>query len=313
MKTIKFLYALLAVCVGAAAGHVQAQPAGDPPSEIRANLTVRTVKGTDSPDLKKEDIKIFENGSEQSITYFKKRDAKLNVGFVLDNTGSLRMRLPQVIDIARGIVTLLGEKDEAFFVRFVSSDKIGLLHDWSSDKASLGRSLDQMYTEGGQSAVLDALGASADHILKRSKDSAENFALVLISDCEDRDSKLRENELVEALAKTGIPVFVFALTEDMGDAVGFKTAASPKRKAEDFAKRLAVETGGKTYFPKDKKTGEMLKTLLVEMRSQYIVGYTSKEKKPADKPRKIKVEITGGGKGEKREGSVGETSFVPKN
>lgn len=264
------------------------------------------------PDLKKEDIKIFENGNEQSITYFKKRDTKLNVGFVLDNTGSLRTRLPQVIDTAKGIVALLGEKDEAFFVRFVSSDKIGLLHDWSSDKASLGRSLDQMYTEGGMSAVYDALGSSADHILKRAKDSAENFALILISDCEDRDSKLRENELVEALAKIGIPVFVLALTEDMAKEAGF-TSPSPKRKAEDFAKRLAGETGGNVYFPKGKKTDEMLKTLVAEMRSQYIIGYTSKEKKPADKPRKIKVEIIGGGKGDKREGSVRETSFVPKN
>lgn len=310
MKTTRFIYTLLAVCLAAAAaGDVQAQQTGGPPSEVRANMTVLAVKDRDIPELKKEDIRISENGNEQAITYFEKRGPKLNVGFVLDNTGSLRTRLPQVIDTAKRVVMLLGEKDEAFFVRFVSSDKIGLLHNWSSDKASLGRSLDQMYVEGGQSAVYDALGASADHMLKRAKDSAESFALVLISDCEDRDSKLRENELVEALAKTGIPVFVLALTDELAKESGF-TSPSPKRKADDFAKRVAVETGGKAYFPKSKTTDEMLKMLLAEMRSQYIVGYTSKEKKPADKPRKLKVEITGGGKGE---GSIREISFVPKN
>jgi hypothetical protein len=146
---------------------------------------------------------------------------------------------------------------------------------------------------------------------------ADRLALLLISDCEDRASRYTQKELFEKLAGTGIQIFVVALTEDLGKDPGF-TSASPKNRSETFAAELALRTGGAVFTPALKKLNkeaidEILKPVIEEMRTPYVIGYTSTNKNRDDRKRKLRVEIAAGEKGEVRTGFVRESFVIPKD
>ncbi len=62
------------------------------PIEIKANVLISDEEKQLVGDVKKEDIKIFEDGVEQKITYFSEKKPVFNLGIVVDNSGSMRFR-----------------------------------------------------------------------------------------------------------------------------------------------------------------------------------------------------------------------------
>lgn len=318
MKTITYSLSVLTIClVGAGPLFAQKENKKKDPIEVRINLAVRNADGANVSGLRKEDIKIFESGDAQTISDLAEKDPKINLAIVADNTGSMRSSLPFISSIARQLIDGLAEKDEALIVRFVSSDNIALLSDWSSDKRALQASLSQMYIEGGQSAVLDALYSTANHMIKRAQENrSQRFAMVLISDCEDRASGHSQQELFDKLRESGIQVFVIGLTAELSKEPGF-VSASPFTRAEYFANRVVLGTGGAAYLLSNNKKDtrnidELIRPLLEEIRSQYVISYTSTNTGQNDKPRKLRVEIAPGKKGEVRTGFIRDGFVVPK-
>ncbi len=261
-------------------------------------------------------MKIFEDGVEQKITSFAKKEPILNLGLVIDNTGSMRLDLEEIISASQLLIANLQEKDEAFLARFVSSDKVSLLRDWTSDKSLLNRTIDSIFIEGGISAVTDGLYFATEQILKRAKENnTRRFALVLISDCEDRDSFHKIEEVYKKLESTDIQVFVIAMTEQFSEGYIGK---SPKESSEAFANEIAFKTGGTAYFPitkgkNIKLLAEIVKSLVLELRSQYLVGYTSTNQKRNKKVRKLTIQVADNAKGEKRQAIIREGFIVPKD
>jgi Ca-activated chloride channel homolog len=284
------------------------------PVEVKVNVLVKDVSGNLVNDMKAENLKIFEDGVEQKITYFAKKEPVLNVGLIMDNTGSMRLLLDDSIKAGVSFTNYLTEKDEAFLIRFVSSDKIQLVQDWTPSGNLLQRGLNELYVEGGQSAVIDALYISTQKILEREKQQkSTRYALVLIGDGDDRDSFYKAAQLYELLKGTDIQIFpiIFPVEYYKKD----------EKAAKKFMNEVALKTGGTAYFLssaskkkpdfKDSITSAV-KALADELRSQYIVGYTSTNPKRDDTARRLTVEVADNEKGEKRQGFIRESFVVPK-
>ncbi|MCV4733173.1 VWA domain-containing protein, partial [Escherichia coli] len=47
--------------------------------------------------------------------------------------------------------------DETSVIRFISSDKIEILEEFTQNKNDLNDALENMYIEGGQTAIIDAI------------------------------------------------------------------------------------------------------------------------------------------------------------
>ena len=120
-------------------------------------------------DIKAEDLKVFEDGIEQKITCFAKKENMVNLGLLIDNTGSLQSQINIVNRVSSAFISNMQEKDEAFFIRFVSSDRLEILQDWTSDKTLLNEALEGTYTEAGSSAIIDAVYLSTEKIIQREK------------------------------------------------------------------------------------------------------------------------------------------------
>lgn len=304
------IVSLLCLIIFFAVGFVfsQNKKSEQKPIEIKANVLVKDLSDNFVDDIKAENLKIFEDGVEQKIIYFVKKEPILNVGLVMDNTGSMRVLFDDVITTGQGLKNYLTKQDEAFLVRFVSSDKIVLVQDWTSDQKRLQLGLNNMFIEGGQSAIIDALYISTQKILEREKkDKSRRYALILVTDGEDRDSFYNETQLFELFKGTDGQIFPIVIPND---------AVKNNKSIRNFINRLALQTGGTSYFLENKKLKDEIasttRKIADELRSQYVIGYTSTNQKRDGSTRKLTIQVADNEKGEKRQAFIRASFVVPK-
>ncbi|MCY7347726.1 MAG: VWA domain-containing protein [Pyrinomonadaceae bacterium] len=329
MKVARITFATLLLCFfGISFVHSQYDPKKDRSKdneparksiEVKANLMVLNADGKFA-DIKLEDLKIYEDGAEQKINYLVKKENALNIGLVVDNTNSMRSQLAGITTASMTLVNNLRPQDETFLVRFVSSDKVEIWQDWTPSKKLLNDSLENLYVEDGASAVIDGLYLSASRLLEREKiDRSKRSALILISDGEDRDSYYNQKELFDLLKTSDVQIFIIGLTQDLSD----KSNESTKRKnsktdSENFIKLLALKTGGAAFIVEGKNKEfenalvQSLKSILTELNSQFVIGYTSTNQKRDGTARKLTVQVAVGAKDEKRRAFIRESFVVPK-
>ena len=159
-------------------------------------------------------------------------------GIVVDNSAGFRSSLDGAISAGRALVGASGPEDRAFVIRFVGGDNFELSQDFTSSRADLADALDNMYAEAGKPALLDAAALAAEHLgspesLKKAP--ATKRALVLLASGDDRGSFVTAEKLIERLLATKTRVF----------AIGWPSDPKERKLLE----RLALETGGRAYFP----------------------------------------------------------------
>jgi Ca-activated chloride channel family protein len=270
------------------------------------NLNVRVIDRNNRPisNLRQEDFKVYEDNVAQQIEFFTKSEVPTNYSLVIDNSGSLARQLEKVIEASKIIVGTNRPDDETSVIRFVSSDKIEILQDFTSNKIDLNDALDGMFKEGGQTAIIDAVYLAAEKVNEYEKSRDPNDrkrrALILISDGEDRTSFYKEKQLFDLLKEIDVQIYTVGFVEDLDKQGGF-ISKSPQGKAKAFLERLATETGGKSYFPND--VGELnniAADISRELRTQYSIGYIPTNDKKDGTLRAIKVMVADGPDKQKR-------------
>ncbi len=270
------------------------------------NLNVRVVNRQNRPvaNLKQSDFKIFENKVPQTIEFFSKSEVPTNYALVIDNSGSLRFQLEKVIEASKIIVNTNKPEDETGVVRFVSSDKIEILQDFTTDKEELFDALDNMYIEGGQTSIIDAIYLAAERVDEyeqtKNPNDRKRRALILVSDGEDRSSYYKEEQLFDLLRESDVQIYAIGFVNDLDKEGGF-IRKSPQKKAKNFLTRLATETGGKSYFPNAlSELNTIARDIANELRTQYSIGYIPTDDNKDGKFRDIKVVVKDGPRKQKR-------------
>jgi Ca-activated chloride channel homolog len=270
------------------------------------NLHVRVVDRNNRPinDVSNEEFRVFENGVQQQILFVNREEVPISYGLVVDNSGSLRSQIGQVVEAAKTIVASNKPGDEAFVVRFIASDEIKILQDFTADKAALGDALDDMFIEGGQTAVIDAVYLAAEHAAERRKndpvEDKRRRALILVTDGEDRNSFYKREQLFEAMKEQDVQIFVIGFVNELEKERGF-ISPSKRQKAVDLLDKMAKETGGRTFYPTSlAELPGIAEQITKDMRTQYIVSFKPTVTGRPGEFRPIRVAVTDGRGGEKR-------------
>ncbi len=313
MKLLRTLFAMCLICALAGGFSFSQEKSKDknknsPPVEVKANVAVLDASGKLFEDVKIEDLKIFEDGVEQKLTYFAKKQPLLNLGLVFDNSGSMRKTIDVITEMPSIFTDYLNLQDEVFVMRFVDNDKIELNQDWTANKKDLNETIENLFVEAGQSAVLDAVYLAAEKISEREKkDKSMRYALILISDGEERESFYSLEKIEKLLNGSELQIFVISFAEN---------APLNKKVSRFVSNILTLKTGGTTYtlpkkFTKDDIVNSV-KSIIGELRSQYIIGYTSTNPNRDGLMRKLTVQVADSSKGEKRQAIIREGFVVPK-
>jgi Ca-activated chloride channel family protein len=281
----------------------------DPDSIVRINaelvqLHVRVIDRNNRPinDVPKAAFHVFEDGVPQTIENFTREEVPISYGLAVDTSGSLRSQLQSVIDAGKTIINANKPGDETFLVRFISSDNIETVQDFTDKKDLLLEGLDNFYVEGGQTAVIDAVYLSAEHVseYKREEGDRRRRALIVITDGEDRNSFYKQEQLFARLREEDVQIFVIGFVNELDKEAGF-IRKSPRDKAVGLINKLATETGGRAFFPESlSDLPQIANEIIRDLRTQYVIAYNPTNKQQDGTFRAIKVAVDQPSGGDKR-------------
>lgn len=207
-------------------------------------------------------------------------EKKVAYGILIDNTGSLKTQFTQIRALGKGIVERIHRRGSVSLFNFTTMREKKLMRavvssgvEWSQDKDALDDYIDGLFVVPGQTALIDAIDSVAGQINAKANLEKDSFAekiIILITDGEDRMSKVKEKELIHGLKESGVKVYAVGLVGELSVESGL-ISRSKKEKAEKFLKRLASETGGRVVFPKSNKVDVdgLLSELLAERGSHH--------------------------------------------
>ncbi len=271
------------------------------------NLNVRVVDNNNRyvSRLKESDFKVYEDDVLQPITSLTTTEVPVINALVIDNSRSLRTQLKKVIEASKIVVGANRPNDETSVVRFISSNKIEVVQSFTPNKTLLNIALDNLFVEGGQTAIIDAVYRAAkmvgEYQISGKKEDVKIRTLILISDGDDRVSTYQEQQLFELLRSSFVQIYAIGFINNLGKTPDEEGGISRREKARSFLTRLAQETGGKAYFPDSiDELAQIATEISGELRTQYVISYAPTNDLRDGGFRKIKIVVSNGTNREER-------------
>lgn len=288
MKKPFFLFVLL--ILGFSVGSVSPQGPQKPP-EVEGTLKVSVdlvnvvfaVSESNNrfvSNLNKEDFLVEEDGKPQTISYFAKEvTLPLTLGLLIDTSPSVEPILETEKTTAMEFLrAVLRKQDLALVMNFDRS--VTLLQDFTSDLRRLEMAI-RSVSIGGGTSVHDAIFLASDEKLKS---ETGRKAIILISDGGDTTSKLKMKEALEAAQRADIIIFAISTPVVGPIMMGGGDAG--------ILKKYADSTGGRAFFPsKAQDFKKCFDAIQDELRSQYVISYTSTNAAKDGGFRSIKISV----------------------
>ena len=286
---------LFLIALPSVAGHPTYWPPQDRPRNqetIRVNselvvlqATVRSHNGAFVPGLGKEEFQVYEDGVLQQISAFSNEDVPVTVGLVVDNSGSMKPKVGDVIAAAMAFARSSNPEDQMFVVHFNEKVSFGLPANMPfADKEVQLRDAVSRIKADGMTALYDAVAAALEHLKKGNRDKK---VLIVISDGADNASKLKVAQLMAMAKQSDTIIYTLGLFEE-GD---------PDRNP-GVLKQLARATGGEAFLPESpKEIVPICERIAHEIRNQYTLAYVPVNRKQDGAYRVIQVKAAPQGRG----------------
>lgn len=228
---------------------------------VLLDVSVKDSAGGFVAGLTKDNFKITEEGKPQPITQFADSDIPVTIGLIIDESGSMRPKRPEVITAALAFIQASNPQDEMFVLNFNETVRHGLPDTmmFSDNVKQLRAALSSGVPEG-RTALYDAITAGLKQLEQGRKDKK---TLVVVSDGGDNISKATLKDVVKQVEESVATVYT----------IGVFDQDDPDRNP-GVLKRLAEISGGQAYFP-EKLAGivPICRGIAKEIRTRYTIGY----------------------------------------
>lgn len=252
--------------------------------EVVLHATVMDDKHRLITNLDKKDFTVYEDGKPQTIVSFHHEDIPVDMGILIDNSGSMREKRAKVNQAALNLVRSSNPNDRVFIVNF--NDEYYLDQDFTNNLLKLKEALEKIDARGG-TALYEAVVASADHLAKYGK--LDKKVLFVVTDGEDNASRESLEQAVKQLQEENGPQVY---------AIGILGDEEHPRRAKRALEIIAERTGGMAFFPKTlDEVSQISSTIANEIRNQYTIGYKPTTPRSEGGFRQIKVEAHAKGHG----------------
>jgi Ca-activated chloride channel family protein len=257
--------------------------------------------------LRAEDLRVLEDGVPQQLfTFQRETERPLSIAFLIDVSISQQRTLADEKAAARGFIekAVRSNKDQLAIIPFTGLAflELGLTRDVLSVYRVLqqvdvaipayqgaGRPLTGIPTgpgmlpipEEGTTAIWDAIALTASDVLDKTADQRRR-AIILLTDGLDTSSRLRRTDAIDRVLAAEAVVYAIGIGDSKQEGVN-----------KNVLRELAERTGGRAFFPK--KPGDLeaaFSEIEQELRTQYLLAYSSTNKRRDGAYRKIAVEIT---------------------
>jgi len=207
-------------------------------------------------------FRVFEDGVEQTVKMFRREDAPVSLGLVIDSSGSMLGKRERVKSAALTLVRASHPEDEVFVLNF--NERAYLDAEFTSNITRLEEGLARAEPQG-VTAMRDAVRLALEHLWR--KGERDKKVLLVVTDGEDNSSSIDLPYLVRAAQQTGILIYCLGL---LGEATREETARAKKE-----LDALTQATGGQAWYPDDAAHSERVALEVArDIRSQYTLAYT---------------------------------------
>jgi Ca-activated chloride channel homolog len=256
--------------------------------------------------LRKEDIRVLEDGEPQQIMVFQhETDRPLAIAFLIDVSASEERTLTEEKGAARSFVeTVIRSRDDqaaiipftayAFLEQGLTRDVLNVYRALERVDVALPSYLGAGPAIGGiasgpgirvpgegSTAIWDAITVTASEVLAKSPGQRRR-AIILLTDGQDTSSRLRRSTAIERAIEAETVVYVIGIGDSRYEGVN-----------RDALNAVADGTGGRAFFPRKEADLQMaFAEIERELRSQYLIAYSSSNKKRDGSYRRMRIEIT---------------------
>ncbi len=249
---------------------------------VLINVTVTDPLNRFVTGLEKGHFRLYEDKVEQQITDFSAEDAPISIGLVFDTSGSMGQKLQKSRQAATEFFKTANPADEFFLVQF--NDRPELSVPFTADTGQIQNAL--TFTQSkGRTALLDSVYL-AMHEMKKARNPRK--ALLIISDGGDNSSRYTETEIKSAVREADVQIFAIGIFEGMATR-----GRTPEEAAgPGLLNELADQTGGREYAVENvAELPDIAAKIGVELRNEYILGYTPKNRERDGKYRRVQVKL----------------------
>jgi Ca-activated chloride channel family protein len=250
--------------------------AQEPKATVQLSLIVTDSKDKSVNTISKEDIHLTEDKVEQTVLDLASDERPVDLVLAIDSSNSLRSLMRTVFETASLVIINRRPEDEILLLRFISSDKIQRVTNFTRDGDELVAGLRKIEIEAGQSAVIDALYVSASTFADFKKTTPDRRkVVVIITDGEDRNSHYKQEAMIKKLRQSDVQVFALGLVTELDKESG-PMMKSPRDKAEKLLKTVCEETGGRAFFPRNRtELLDSMRQIINDLRRQFRLTYQS--------------------------------------
>jgi len=249
---------------------------------VLINVTVTNPLGQVVTGLLPEHFRLTEDGVEQTITEFSSEDAPMSVGLVFDASGSMGTKLHKAREAAAEFFKTANPADEFFLIQFSNRPQLVVPFTWETEEIQNRMAFSEAR---GRTALLDALYMAMDQ-MKQAKNPRK--AVLVLSDGADNSSRYTQSEIKNLVREADVQVYAIGI---------FEPYISRGRTAEELRgpyllSELAEQTGGR-HFPVENvnELPDITAKIGVELRNQYVLGYTPTNDAKDGKYRRVRVSL----------------------
>ena len=259
---------------------------------VSLDVLVTTKDGQFIPGLRKENFRVLEDGTPQSVTNFNQSTAPITAVMLIEYANTNIVYMYDALNASYNFAATLKPDD---WIAVVSYDmRPQILTDFTQDKRAVLGALNMLRIPGfSERNLFDALYDTIDRV----EQIEGRKYIILISTGRDTFSKLNLDQILKKLKNTQ-NVTIYAVSvgreyRERAEAMGMNGIITTDwLQADNQMNTFAHMTGGRAYFPRfEGELPEIFKDVGSDIRNQYTLAYHPTNTKLDGTYRKLKVEL----------------------
>ncbi len=259
--------------------------------------------------LRQEDVRIFEdNIPQQLFTFQQETDRPLALALLIDVSASEERTLPAEKAAARSFIetVIQSRKDQAAVIPFTGSafleqpltrDVLSIYRALERVEVAMpaylgsGRAISGIVTgpgtrrdpREGSTAIWDAIALTASEVLTKNAEPGQTRrrAIILLTDGHDTSSVLDIDHAINRALLAETVIYAIGIGDSKYQGVD-----------RGSLRTVAERTGGRAFFPKkEEDLRQVFREIERELRTQYLIAYSSSNKKRDGGYRQIRIDI----------------------
>src|SRR5580658_196049 len=270
---------------------------------VNVDVMVTTKTGQFIPGLKKENFRLFEDGSQQQITNFNVSKAPITAVLLVEFASTNYRFMIDALQASYAFAHTLTKED---WIAVSYYDMLPhILVDFTQDKQAVYGALNQLRIPGfSETNLFDALFDTLDRM-----DRVEGKKyIILVTTGVDTFSKLTLDKIMKKIKDTKdvtiFPISVGFMLREYCEThrgacrnihgMGIPVSQMDYLQGDNEMKTFAAMTGGRAYFPRfQAEYSEEFQDISNDIRNQYTLSYAPTNSKLDGTYRKLKVEVVG--------------------